>query len=142
MTTEELDAIEARFVELAGEIPGIAQALDFEPLKLSKLPAIALLPGVEYQQDERYTGPIFEAVWSYRVTIYVALGDYRTAQKTLRNLVPALLAIGRDHRDLDGLCEKIDLVDRGGEPEFDHDGGMLWKTFTLRVYTEEPAADA
>lgn len=140
MTSPE--AIAAKFAELAGAVTGVKAALDHEPEELPSLPCVTMLHR-RLQQDDRYTGPATENTWTWSVFITIPLGgrvagsDWQRAQATLYTLLPAILAITRQHPDLDDVCGRCSIADLGDEPDFDVEAGTFTKTLELSAVTQE-----
>lgn len=134
-----VEKIERIFAAHAEAIDGVASAFDHEPEVLGSRPCVTMLY-VRIQQDDEETGPATENTWAWRVNVYVDLGgsnDYRKAQRDLKRLVPRVLKIVRDDSRMDGLADFSSIVDEDGEPTFDHDAGLLWKSLRLQVRLEE-----
>lgn len=128
--------LEAAFVAHAGAIAGVANAEDHEPEKLPRLPAVTMLALPAAQADVA-TGGIVERTFTWRVMLYVGLGDgYRSAQHELGDLVELLLAITVDDFNAGGLCDHWQLTGDGSEPQFAHAEGWVFQRLRLTATVE------
>lgn len=131
-----LAAIETEIVNRLDALSGINSALDHEPKNLGKLPCATLLL-TRAAQEEVFTGPLTEVTWEWRVTLYVQLSDFKSAQDQLKALmVPVLTILHADHQ-LGGLVERSWITDDGEAPIFDVEAGVLMKFFSLSAITTE-----
>lgn len=134
--------IAVAFAAAAAAVPGIKTALHYTPEQLPELPAVTMLPR-RIQQDERYTGPTTENLWTWAVYLQLPLGgrvagsDFEAAQDLLYDLLPALLAIVRADPELGGTCLKATLADLGEEPDFDPEQRVVVKILELTARTQE-----
>lgn len=132
----DLADIAAAAAATFGAVAGVQNALDHEPEKLPKLPAVCILFRQAEPQDVA-TGGLETWAWTWRVNLYVPLRDYRVAQANVATLVPRLVAAVRADRTLGGTAEQAYLTDEGREPVFAHAEGYLVKSLTLEAWTEE-----
>lgn len=130
------------FAERAALLVGIKEALHYEPEQHRDLPAVSML-FLRIQQDDKYTGPSTENVWSWQVTLTIPVGgrvagsDLEAAQDALYDLVPKLLGITRASPDLGGTCEWSSIADLGEGPTIDEEANIVTKLLELTARTEE-----
>jgi hypothetical protein len=131
------DLIEDAFVAAASAIPGVESAVDHEPEKLPRLPAVTMLFRVPAQVDAA-TGPVNDVTWSWTVSLYLPLRDYRRAQQQLKELAPAILRLTRADPTLGGTCDQAIVSALDDDPVFSHDEGWMVARFRLTALSEEP----
>lgn len=124
----------AAFAGLAGQIDGVAVALDHEPEKISDQPAVTVayrhvLPKIIDVAIRE------EQTWTFRVYVYAQLTTYRDAQMKILELVPGLLRITQTNRTLNNTCIDSRMDDEGREPTPNHREGYLTKTLSLTFKT-------
>lgn len=130
-------AIETAFVTKVQAIEGLSDALAYEPQTLPRyLPVVTLL-FIGAPETDFATG-IVEVIYHWRVSLYIALNDYKRAQDQLKELLPQLLAITRLDPRLDESCTWAEVSDEDEEPVFAENDQWLVKTLHLRAQTEEP----
>lgn len=136
-------AIAKAFALLCSALPNVKAAYHYMPEEYSGLPAIALMPR-RVEQEDRYTGPATENVWTWSVHVVLPIGgrvagsDYEQAQELLYTVLPEVLGVARSSPDLGGLTTKaIVLSDIDEEPSIDADAGQMVKLLELVAVTQE-----
>lgn len=110
-----------------------------EPGRFSvdELPGVALLWTAAPDEDHQ-TGPATQTTWTWRCNVYADTSrSYEDAQIDLERIVPKLLqAVRRDPSlGVDGIWAR--LLDPGGDPEFNDEEQLAWKTLRLEIRREE-----
>jgi hypothetical protein len=136
-------AVAKAFSTLCAALAGVKSAYHYMPEEYEGLPAVAMLPR-RVRQDDVFTGPATENVWTWAVHIVLPLGgrvagsDYQQAQEALYTILPLVLGTVRANPDLGGLATKAaTLEDLGEEPDLDEDAGQLVKILELTATTAE-----
>jgi hypothetical protein len=128
--------IEDAFIKKVQAIPGLIDAIPYEPQNLPRaLPVVTLL-FVGAPQATVDTG-FKEVTWHWKVNLYISLQDFRKAQNELKRLIPLLLDITRDDPRLGHSCDWATMSDEEEEPIFQEDDRWLLKRLDLRAKTLE-----
>lgn len=131
-----LDAIEQAFINEVKTISGLNDALTYEPQNIPRYLPVATLLFIGAPENDFATG-IVEVTYHWRVSLYLALNDYKRAQDQLKELLPQLMSITRLNPRLNDTCTWAVLSDEDEEPVFAENDQWLMKTLHLRVQVEE-----
>lgn len=121
---------------LLPEVADLKFALDHEPSSMPRFPGTTLLVR-RFSPAQAETGVGEDVTYDWRLRLYVALNDYRTAQTQIKELMPQVLAVARHHPTADGLVDFLTLVDAGEEPIFTSEEGWAAKDMFLRAVRTE-----
>lgn len=116
--TDVAELIEKTFIAHASQIAGIKSVMQYEPGLIDRmdLPAITLyflLPEVVESETGTGAGPGGDFDWRWEVKLYVALTDWKEAQRQTRTLAQEVLTNFMEHKlDYDSQSGPADLYAR------------------------------
>jgi hypothetical protein len=139
------DIIEDKVLGYLRAVAGLEDSLDYEPETLPRrLPVTTLLfTGGNPVQAE--TGPHDDVTYTWKLSLYIPLDDYKVAQQQLKDLLPAIFAAIRHHPTADDVVDFLRVDDSNEDPVFSSpdrsDGGggpgYLRKSLTLTAVLTE-----
>lgn len=119
------------------EIGKLEDALDHEPQNLPRALPVTTLLIIRFNPVQAETGPHDDVTYDWRLSLYVKLNDFRTAQQEFKDLVPAILSKVRSIPTAGGLCDFLNIEDVGDEPVFAPSDGFARKSLLMHARLTE-----